>query len=94
MEESGATWHVPAMSRYFFHLQNQTSYVRDEVGSDLASLGLARSRAAEAAGEILTSDLRDGRTQIVFDIQVDDAAGDRLFTVHVTGSVELAAMAA
>lgn len=75
------------MSRYFFHLQNQTSYVRDEIGSDLPSLGLVRSRAAEAAGEILTSDLRDGRTQVVFDLQVDDETGDRLFTVHVASSI-------
>ncbi|WP_010187157.1 DUF6894 family protein [Sphingomonas sp. PAMC 26605] len=82
------------MSRYFFHVQNQTSYVRDEVGSDLASPGLARSRAADAAGEILTADLRDGRTEVAFDIEVDDAAGERLFTVHVAGTVELDPVAA
>eukprot|EP01037_Dinobryon_pediforme_P030644 gene30644-34793_t len=78
---------VRVMARYFFHVQNQVSYVRDEIGSDLPSQRVARSRAAEAAGEILTSDLRDGRTQITFDIQVDNEAGARLFTISVAGAV-------
>lgn len=82
------------MSRYFFHVRNQVSYVRDEIGCDLASSDLARSRAAEAAGEILTSDLRDGRTVVAFDIQVDGESGERLFTVHIAGSVDLERCAA
>jgi hypothetical protein len=75
------------MSRYFFHVQNQVSYMRDEIGSELPSQRVARSRAAEAAGEILTSDLRDGRTHVTFDIQVDNEAGARLFTISIAGSV-------
>ncbi|TPG54315.1 hypothetical protein EAH76_06470 [Sphingomonas glacialis] len=79
------------MPRYFFHVLNQTSHVHDEVGAELSSIAVARSRASDAAGEILTSDLRDGKTDIVFDVQVEDDRGARVLTVHVVGTVETGA---
>ncbi len=75
------------MQRFFFHVLNQTSYVRDDVGSELASLALARDQASDTVGEILTSDLRDGKTNVVFDVQVEDGAGARLLTFHIAGTV-------
>lgn len=88
MEAAPALCEKIGMRRYFFHVQNQISYVRDEVGAELASLESARARASDTAGEILTSDLRDGKTDIVFDIQVEDGDGTRMLTLHVVGTVE------
>lgn len=76
------------MQRFFFHVLNQTSYVRDEFGSDLATLDSARDQASDAAGEILTSDLRDGRTDVKFEVQVEDTAGARLLTVRIAAAIE------
>lgn len=81
------------MPQYFFHVRNQTSYERDEVGVDLAGLDAARDQAANSAGEILTSDLRDGKSDVHFDIQIEDADDTRLMTLHVAGTVEAGAPA-
>lgn len=74
------------MPRYFFHVRNQTSYTRDEDGVALADVGAARAQAADAAGEILTSELRDGNAGPVFEIHVDDATSRRVLTLHVSGT--------
>lgn len=71
------------MPRYFFHVLNQRSYTRDEVGAELSGLEAARHRAADVVGEIVTSDLREGRADVVFDVEVDDEAGVRVLTCHI-----------
>lgn len=87
MEAAARLCDHPGMSRYFFHVLNQISYVRDEIGAELGSLAVAQARASDAAGEILTSDLRNGKTDIVFDVQVEDGDGARLLTLHIVGTV-------
>ncbi|MEG3174828.1 hypothetical protein U1872_01190 [Sphingomonas sp. RB3P16] len=76
------------MARYYFHILNQSSYVRDEVGLELASIESARDQASDAAGEILTTDLREGKTDVMFDVQVEDGSGVRLLTFHIAGTIE------
>lgn len=76
------------MPRYFFHVRNQTSYIRDEIGSELKSADGARARGADLAGEILTSDLREGRTEVVFDVEVEDDSRARVYTLYIVGTVE------
>ncbi len=78
---------LPRMSRYYFHVENQESYTRDENGMEFDSLERARNEASDAAGEILTSDLRAGKTNVVFQIQVEDGNDKRLMTLVVTGAV-------
>lgn len=75
------------MSRYYFHIENQESYTRDENGLEFDSLERVRNEASDAAGEILTSDLRAGKTNVVFQIQVEDGSDRRVMTLVVTGAV-------
>lgn len=78
------------MTRYFFHVRNQTSYVRDEIGGEMPGVEAARNHAADAAGEIITSELRDGNPDPQFEIQVEDGEGKRVLTFTVRSTVEVA----
>lgn len=78
---------ISCVSRYFFHVQNQTSYTRDEVGGELSGLEAARNHAADAAGQIITSELRDGNPDPTFEIQVEDEHGKRVLTFNIWSTV-------
>ncbi|WP_242181924.1 hypothetical protein [Sphingomonas sp. CARO-RG-8B-R24-01] len=75
------------MPRYFFDLQSQDSFTRDDTGLEMATVDRARDHASDAAGGILTSDFRAGRTDIRFEIQVEDGREHRVMTLKVTGTV-------
>ncbi|RYD25637.1 MAG: hypothetical protein EOP89_08780 [Lysobacteraceae bacterium] len=87
MQRDGERGTIPAMSRYYFHIENQESFTRDENGMEFDSLERVRNEASDAAGEILTSDLRVGKTNVVFQIQVEDGSDKRVMTLVVTGAV-------
>ena len=79
------------MARYYFHVQNQVSFVKDDVGIELDTFERVREQMSDAAGEILTSDLRAGKTDITFQIQVEDGSDRRLITLDVSGAIAPAA---
>lgn len=81
--------HNPRMSRYYFHVQNQGSFARDDVGLEFDTIELARDQASDAAGEILTSDLRLGKADITFQIQVENGECKCVFTMDVTATCAL-----
>lgn len=77
------------MPRYFFHVRNQTDYTRDQVGVDLIDLAHARRYAADAVGQILTTDLgQEGRDTVVFRVQVEQEPGVRVLNIDVRGTVK------
>ena len=78
------------MPHYFFHVRNQQDYTRDTVGADLPDLAHARQQASRSAGEILTSELGDGSNGVAFEIQIEDGADERLFTMRIQGIVDSA----
>lgn len=74
------------MVRYYFHVEND-SYTRDESGVELDTIERVRDQASNAAGEILTSELRAGRANIGFQIQIEDPDDKRIMTIVISGAV-------
>ena len=74
------------MARYYFHVEND-SYTRDESGVELDTIERVRDQASNAAGEILTSELRAGRANIGFQIQIEDPDDKRIMTIVISGAV-------
>lgn len=78
------------MSRYFFHVRNQVSFTRDDVGGEMSGIAAARNHAADAAGQIITSEMRDGNDDATIEIQVDDEHGARVLTFNIWSTVHTA----
>ena len=72
------------MPMYFFHLRNRVVDVEDEEGVDLASLEAAKAQALKAARDTLCQDMREGILDLRFRIEVADAGGRLLHTLHLS----------
>lgn len=77
------------MPRFFFHLCDGTGLVVDEEGQELPTLEAARARALTEARHIMADDMRGGHLNLASFIEVQNAAGDYLFTLTFEDAFEV-----
>jgi hypothetical protein len=75
--------------RYFMHISDGSNFVEDEEGSDLPGDEAARAAAIAAARDVMAGDLRDGRLDLTSFIEVENEAGELLFTISFADAVRL-----
>lgn len=75
------------MPKFFFHVVNDTSSLRDEYGTILPNLEAAHHEARKILGEILADELRGGLDLIHVRITIDDACGHRLGDIKTVTTV-------
>jgi hypothetical protein len=73
------------MARYYFHVEDAGSVTADDEGADFASLSQVHDQVATIAGEILTSELQCGRTDVVFTIRVENPLCGPVLALEVRG---------
>ena len=71
---------IPAMPRYFFHIQNGTKTLRDSEGVELKNLDEVREEAMESAREIMSERLLNGGPPIERAFIVEDEDGNTVLT--------------
>ena len=77
------------MPRFYMHVCNGNGFVEDQEGVDLPDRDTARSKAVEAARDIMAGDLRKGELDLSSFIEVEDEAHSLLFTLHFSEAVNL-----
>lgn len=76
------------MARYYFHLRNGTDQLLDPEGIDLPDLGSVRTQAVRSARDTLSNELRDGRLDLRFWIDVEDTDGRAVFSLPLGNAFE------
>lgn len=82
---------LPAMARFYMHVCNGTGFVEDQEGVELADEAVARSKAVEAARDVMASDLRMGELDLSSFIEVEDEEHRYLFTLTFADAVAIKA---
>jgi hypothetical protein len=77
------------MARFFFHLKESNSVVRDEEGRELPDLSAAHAVAVMSARSILCDELMTGRISLDGAIEVQDERGAPLETVRFSDAVKI-----
>lgn len=76
------------MPRFFFHLYNDLT-TKDEEGLDCSDAGAALERAAFFARDMAAASVCEGRLTLSHRIDVADAAGDIVGSVHFSDAVDV-----
>lgn len=76
------------MPNYRFHVMNDID-APDEEGLDLDNLALAHLKAIDAARDLASAAVRQGRLDLRHRIDVEDDAGKVLLTVTFADAIEL-----
>jgi hypothetical protein len=63
------------MPRYFFHIRQLGSWVRDEEGMDLPNLSAAIIEARHSARDFATQQIKEGKAVDGRELIVEDASG-------------------
>ena len=77
------------MPHFYFHICNGHGFLEDEEGVDLSDEAAARKQAVEAARDVMTGDLREGRLDLTSFIEVEDENHVLLFTLTFAEAVEI-----
>jgi len=71
-----------------FHLRNGTDQLLDPEGIDLPNLGAVRTQALRNARDTLSNELRDGRLDLRYWIDVEDTDGRAVFSLLLGNAFE------
>ena len=77
------------MARYFFHLRDGIDCSLDPEGRELDDLDAAKRVALLSARETLSHDMKDGRINLHYRIDVEDGVGTILHTVAFRDAFEI-----
>ncbi|MEO7687836.1 MAG: hypothetical protein ABIS51_01015 [Sphingomonas sp.] len=79
------------MPRFFFHVLNDASFLRDEEGQELQNLEAACKEARRAIGEIIAQEVAAELNTVHLSVMVDDETGARAANIkavtHIVFSV-------
>ena len=79
------------MPRFFFHVLNDASFIKDEEGQELQNLEAACKEARRAIGEIIAQEVAAALNTVHLSVMVDDEAGARVANIkavtHIVFSV-------
>ena len=63
------------MTRYFFHLRSYSDELLDSEGCELPNLEAARDQAIRYAQDTLSHEIREGRLNLSYRLDVEDSDG-------------------
>ena len=77
------------MARYFFHLRDGSDHLPDLEGRELPGLDEVRQVALTCARDTLSQELKDGRLDLAYRIDVEDAQGMIVHTLPLREAFEV-----
>ena len=77
------------MGRYFFHLRDGSDQLLDPDGVELPGDAEAKARAIAAARDTLSHEMKDGKIDLRYRIDVEDAEGTVLFSMPFEDAFEI-----
>jgi hypothetical protein len=81
------------MPRYYFHLRDDVEELLDPDGIELPTLGAVRLAAMAAARDTLSHDLRQGRMDLRYRIDVEDGKGSIIYSLPFTDAFDVVTLA-
>jgi hypothetical protein len=78
------------MPRFFFHVVDGVGIASDEDGLELENIAAARDVAVEGAHDILAAEIRYGRIDLSWRIDVADEGGAVVLTLPFSDAVRVA----
>jgi hypothetical protein len=72
------------MARYFFHLRHHTDTLLDPDGVELADMAAVRALALRSARDTLSHEIRCGRLDLRYRIDVEESNGAVVHTLPLT----------
>ena len=79
------------MARYFFHLRDGSDQVLDPEGIELADVDAVKAKVLLAARDTLSNDIREGKLDLRYRIEVEDAAGNLVYRLALKDAFEVIA---
>ena len=76
------------MSRYFFHLRDGHDQLLDPEGIELADAQAIDAAALRAARDTLSHELKEGRLDLRYRIDVEDEGGNILHSIALAEAFE------
>ena len=77
------------MARYFMHLRDGTEQILDPEGLEFASVDAVRKATLIAARDLMTGDIRAGVIDFRFRIDVEDEAGEIIYTLPFKHAINI-----
>lgn len=77
------------MARYFMHLRDGTEQILDPEGLEFATIEAVRKAVLVSARDLMTGDIREGVIDLRFRIDVEDDAGDIVYTLPFKHAVNI-----
>ncbi len=77
------------MARYFMHLRDGTEQLLDPEGLEYASVDAVRKAVLIAARDLMTGDIREGVIDFRFRIDVEDEAGEIIYSLPFKHAVNI-----
>ena len=77
------------MARYFMHLRDGTEQLLDPEGLEYPSLDAVRKATLITARDLMTGDIRDGVLDFRFRIDVEDEAGEVIYSLSFKHAVNI-----
>lgn len=77
------------MARYFFHLNECGSVIRDEEGADFIDLDVVRAQAIQSARSVMAAEVMEGRLCLGCCIDVVDGDGKVVMSLPFRELVKL-----
>ena len=77
------------MARYFMHLRDGTEQILDPEGLEFPSVDAVRKATLIAARDLMTGDIRTGVIDFRFRIDVEDEAGEIIYTLPFKHAINI-----
>ena len=77
------------MARYFMHLRDGTEQLLDPEGLEYGSMDAVRKAVLVAARDLMTGDIREGVLDFRFRIDVEDEAGEIIYSLPFKHAVNI-----
>jgi hypothetical protein len=77
------------VARYFMHLRDGTEQILDPEGLEFPSVDAVRKATLIAARDLMTGDIRTGVIDFRFRIDVEDEAGEIIYTLPFKHAINI-----
>ena len=77
------------MARYFMHLRDGTEQILDPEGLEFPNIEAMRKAVLVSARDLMTGDIREGVMDLRFRIDVEDEAGEIIYTLPFKHAVNI-----
>lgn len=77
------------MARYFMHLRDGTEQILDPEGLEFPTIEALRKAVLVSARDLMTGDVREGVIDLRFRIDVEDEAGEIIYSLPFKHAVNI-----